>query len=40
MRDLPKKIVDMKKKIFHTRMGTIKDRNIKDQTEAEEVKYR
>ena len=26
------------KGIFHVRMGTIKDRNGKDQTEAEEIK--
>ena len=37
MRDLFKKTGDIKG-IFHVRMGTIKDRNGKDQTEAEEIK--
>ena len=35
--DLFKKTGDIKG-IFHVRMGTIKDRNGKDQTEAEEIK--
>ena len=35
-RDLIKKIGDIKG-IFHARMGTIKDRNSKDLTEAEEI---
>ena len=39
MRDTFKKIVDIKK-IFHTRIGTIKERNGKDLTETEEVKKR
>ena len=38
-RDLPKKTGDIKG-IFHARMGTIKDRNIKDLREAEEMKTR
>ena len=38
-RDLFKKIGDIKG-IFHARMGTIKDRNDKDLTEAEEIKMR
>ena len=38
-RDLFKKIGDIKG-IFHTRMGTIKDRNGKDLTEAEDTKKR
>ena len=36
-RDLLKKIGDIKG-TFHTRIGTIKDTNGKDQTEAEEIK--
>ena len=36
-RDLFKKITDTKG-IFHANMGTIKDRNIMDQTEAENIK--
>ena len=36
-KDLFKRIVDIKGK-FHARMGTIKDRNSKDLTEAEEIK--
>ena len=36
-RDLFKKIGDIKG-TFHTRIGMIKDRNGKDQTEAEEMK--
>ena len=35
-RDLFKKIGDIKG-IFHARMGTIKDRNREDLTEAEEI---
>ena len=35
-RDLFKKIGDIKG-IFHARMGTIKDRNCEDLTEAEEI---
>ena len=38
-RDLIKKIRDTKRK-FHAKMGTIKDRNGKDLTEAEEIKKR
>ena len=38
-RDLLKKIGDIKGK-FHARMGTIKDRNGKELTEAEEIKKR
>ena len=38
-RDLLKKIGDIKG-TFHTRIGTIKDTNGKDQTEAEEIKKR
>ena len=37
IRDLFKKIEDTKE-TFHTRMGTIKDRNGKDLTEAEKIK--
>ena len=36
-RDLFKKIRDTKR-IFHAKMGTIKDRNGMDLTEAEEIK--
>ena len=36
-RDLFKKIGDTKG-TFHVKMGTIKDRNSKDITEAEEIK--
>ena len=36
-RDLFKKIEDIKG-IFHAKMGTIKDKNCKDLTEAEEVR--
>ena len=36
-RDLFKKISDTKGK-FHTKMGTIKDRNGMDLTEAEDIK--
>ena len=36
-RDLFKKIRDIKG-IFHTKMGTIKDRNGRDLTEAEDIK--
>ena len=38
-RDLFKKIIDTKG-IFYTKMGTIKDRNGKDLTEAEDIKKR
>ena len=38
-RDLFKKINDIKG-IFHAKMGSIKDRNSKDLTEAEDVKKR
>ena len=38
-RDLFKKIRDTKG-TFHARMGTIKDRNNKDRTEAEDTKKR
>ena len=38
-RDLFKKIRDTKR-IFHAKMGTIKDRNVMDLTEAEEIKKR
>ena len=38
-RDLFKKIKDMKGN-FHTKMGTIKDRNGMDLTEAEDIKKR
>ena len=38
-RDLFKKIRDTKG-IFHTKIGTIKDKNSKDLTEAEEIKKR
>ena len=38
-RDLLKKIGDTKR-TFHAKMGTIKDRNGKDLTEAEEIKKR
>ena len=38
-RDLIKKIRDTKG-IFHAKMGTIKDRNSMDLTEAEEIKKR
>ena len=38
-RDLVKKIGDIKR-TFHARMGTIKNRNSKDLTEAEEIKKR
>ena len=38
-RDLFKKIGDIEGK-FNSRMGTIKDRNGKDLTEAEEIKKR
>ena len=39
MRDLFKKIIDTKG-IFHAKMGTIKDRNGMDLTEAEDIKKR
>ena len=38
-RDLFKKIRDINR-IFHTKMGTIKDRNHMDLTEAEDIKKR
>ena len=38
-RDLFKKIRNIKE-VFHARMGTIKGRNSKDLTEAEEIKKR
>ena len=38
-RDLSKKITDTKG-IFHGKMGTIKDRNGMDLTEAEDIKKR
>ena len=38
-RDLFKKIRDTKG-TFHAKLGTIKDRNSKDLTEAEEIKKR
>ena len=38
-RDLFKKIRDTKG-TFHAKMGTLKDRNGKDLTEAEEIKMR
>ena len=38
-RDLFKEIRDTKR-IFHAKMGTIKDRNVKYLTEAEEIKKR
>ena len=39
IRDLFKKIIDSKG-TFHAKMGTMKDRNGKDLTEAEEIKKR
>ena len=38
-RDLFKKIIDTKE-TFHTKMGTIQDRNSMDLTEAEDIKKR
>ena len=38
-RDLFKKIRGTKG-TFHTKMGTIKDRNVRDLTEAEDIKKR
>ena len=38
-RDLFKKIRDTKE-TFHAKMGTIKDRNVMDLTEAEDIKKR
>ena len=38
-RDIFKSIRDIKE-IFHAKMGTIKDRNSMDLTEAEEIKRR
>ena len=37
--DLFKKIRDIKG-TFHAKMGTIKDRNVRDLTEAEDIKKR
>ena len=37
-RDLFKKIRNIKGIIFHTKMGTIKDRNCMDLTEAKDIK--
>ena len=39
IRKISKKIRDIKR-ILHARMGTIKDRNSKDLTEAEKIKNR
>ena len=39
IRDLFKKIRDIKG-IFHAMMGSIKDRNVRDLTEAEDIKKR
>ena len=39
IRDLFKKIRDIKG-IFHAKMGSIKDRNSRDLTEAEDIKKR
>ena len=39
-RDLFKKIGDNKVLGFHAKMGTVKDRNGKDLTKAEEIKNR
>ena len=38
-RDIFKKIRDIKR-TFHAKMGTIKNKNVKDLTEAEEIKKR
>ena len=38
-RDLVKRIRDMEG-TFHAKMGSIKDRNLKDLTEAEDIKKR
>ena len=38
-RDLFKKIRDTKG-TFHAKMGTVKDRNVMDQTEGEDIKKR
>ena len=38
-RDLFKKIIDTKG-TFHAKMGTIKDRNVRDITEADDIKKR
>ena len=38
-RDLFKKIADTKGK-FHAKVGSIKDRNVRDLTEAEDIKKR
>ena len=39
-KDLVKKIRDTKQGLFHAKMGTIKDRNGMDLTEAEDIKKR
>ena len=39
-RDLLKRIRDNTKGIFHTKMGSTKDRNSRDLTEAEDIKNR
>ena len=39
-RDLFKKIRDTMHQVFHAKMGTIKDRNGRDLTEAEDIKKR
>ena len=39
-RDLFKKIKDTMHQVFHAKMGTIKDRNAMDLTEAEDIKKR
>ena len=39
IRDLFKKIVAIKR-TFHAKMGTVKDRNYKNRTEAEDIKKR
>ena len=38
-RDLFKKIIDTKG-TFHAKMGTIKERHVRDLTEAEDIKKR
>ena len=40
IRDLFKKTGDTKETTFHAKMGTIKDRNGMNLTEAEEIKKR
>ena len=39
-RDLFKKMRDTKGYLFHAKMGSIKDRNAMDLTEAEDIKKR